>query len=659
LIPNVQPQSPGRVSGRGNLPLFWVGLWLWLFAWPLAAQDLTNAIRAYLEERVDVEKREGALVVGLVDEHGTRVISCGKLDNNESPNLEVNGDTLFELGSVTKTFTGLLLEDMVERGEMKWDDPVTNYLPPSVKVPAHNGRQITLLHLATHTSGLPFLPSNAHPRRLDNPYAEYTPEKLYAFLAGCRLTNDPGTKFNYSDVGMMLLGHAIERRAGTNYESLLIDRICRPLHMDSTLATLTPDLKARLAGGHGIVANRIPAMEFQSLVGSCGLHSSANDLLKYVAANLGLVESSLTPAMRRTHVPRIFGGWSDTALAWETSRHLPGVDLVMHNGMTYGHTATVAFDLIRRRGVVVLSSSFGDLGNIRLAWWLLEGNWNPKPVVADAVPLDDGCIGQYEMTPNWKVGWLATKGFLGKLPKRYVGLGSGVGLAILVFLWRWSARSHRWVRVGLACLLALTVIAAAITPMVVGRVVGASFKPHLGIRREQGQMLAQLAQITVFLRPESKSSTSDAISGIPLRFIKDGKGKVNGLCLDFGGWTFPFHRTSDSPPDPPTVRKVIKLDPKLFDGYLGRYEFPPDELFAGGLNVVLRRQGDQIVADGSDKNGKLGTMEVFPTSETNFVFTAAVEFNFTRDAKGQVTNVVRQIVGWDDCPGKRVPGTNF
>ena len=659
MISNAQVPSPVQVPGRRNLSLFWVGCWLWLFSGPLAAQDITNAIRAYMVERVDVEKREGALVVGLVDEHGTRVISYGKLDNDQGTNQNVNGDTLFELGSVTKTFTGVLLEDMVERGEMKLDDPVTNYLPPSAKVPSYHGRQITLLHLATHTSGLPFLPNNAHPLHMENPYAEYTPEKLYAFLASCRLTNDPGTKFNYSDVGMMLLGHTIERRAGTNYESLLIDRICRPLGMDSTRVTLPPELKVRLAGGHGIVANWLPAMEFQSLVGSCGLHSSANDLAKYVAANLGLVESSLTPAMQRTHVPRVFGGWSDTALVWETSRQLPGINLVTHNGMTYGHTATIAFDTIHRRGVVVLSSSFGDLGNIRLAWWLLEGNWNLKPVGPEAAPLDDGCIGQYEMTPNWKVGWLATKGFLRKLPKLYVGLGSGIGLAILIFLWRWSARSHHWVRVVLAGMLALAVIAVAITPTVVGRVLGPSFKPHIGIRREQGQTLAQLAQITVFLRPKSKFCASDAISGIPLRFIKDGKGKVNRLEVEFGGWTFPFHRTSDQPPDPPTVRKVIKLDAKLFDGYLGRYEFPPDDLFPGGLNVVLRRQGNQLVADGSDKDGKLGTMEVFPTSETNFIFTAAIEFNFQRDAKGQVTNVVRQIVGWDDCPGKRVAGTNF
>ena len=117
----------------------------------VAAEDFTNAIGAFLRHRVDVERRGVAVVIGLTDAHGSRVISQGKLDNGTDE--EVNGDTVFEIGSVTKTFTGLLLQDMVERGQMKLDDPVAKYLPASVKLPTYHGQQITLLHLATHTSG--------------------------------------------------------------------------------------------------------------------------------------------------------------------------------------------------------------------------------------------------------------------------------------------------------------------------------------------------------------------------------------------------------------------------------------------------------------------------------------------------------------------------
>src|SRR5207247_11261103 len=92
------------------------------------------------------------MVIGLVDERGSRVLAAGKLDNGTRQ--EVNGDTVFEIGSVTKTFTTLLLVDMVECGEVKLDDPVAKYLPESVKVPARDGKEITQLNLALQTEGL-------------------------------------------------------------------------------------------------------------------------------------------------------------------------------------------------------------------------------------------------------------------------------------------------------------------------------------------------------------------------------------------------------------------------------------------------------------------------------------------------------------------------
>jgi len=90
---------------------------------------------------------------------------------------------------------------MIERGEMELDDPVARYLPKLVRMPTRNGRNITLFHLVTHTSGLPRNPENLDPKRADNPLAEYTTEKLYAYLSGCQLTRHPGAKFEYSNLG--------------------------------------------------------------------------------------------------------------------------------------------------------------------------------------------------------------------------------------------------------------------------------------------------------------------------------------------------------------------------------------------------------------------------------------------------------------------------
>ena len=139
-----------------------------------------DEIRKILIERIDTFHQGVGIVVGVVDAHGRRIITYGKLENGDPRPL--NGDTIFEVGSVTKVFTSLLLADMVQRGEVALTDPVAKYLPPEVKMPERGGRQITLVDLSTHTSGLPRVPSNFHPKDPANPYADYTVEQLYQFL---------------------------------------------------------------------------------------------------------------------------------------------------------------------------------------------------------------------------------------------------------------------------------------------------------------------------------------------------------------------------------------------------------------------------------------------------------------------------------------------
>jgi CubicO group peptidase (beta-lactamase class C family) len=225
-------------------------------------------------------------MVGMLDEHGTRVVSCGTLDNGSDQ--EANGDTVFGLHSMTGTFTCLLLQDMIERGEMEWDDPVAKYLPKSVKVPTYHGKEITLRHLVTETSGLPDFRDKCAFKRADNPFADFTVEKMYAFISGCELTNDPGTKHFHGGVDKGILGQAMALKAGTNYESLVLERICRPLKMDSTRFTLTPELKARLVWEHNRLGYASPSIDWAVLAPLGGLFSTANDLLKFVSANLGV-----------------------------------------------------------------------------------------------------------------------------------------------------------------------------------------------------------------------------------------------------------------------------------------------------------------------------------------------------------------------------------
>ncbi|MEK6258660.1 MAG: serine hydrolase [Planctomycetota bacterium] len=342
-----------------------------------------DAIQSLLQEKF--AQGNSGMVIGLLDEHGSRVFSAGKLDNGSGQ--EVNGDTIFELGSVTKVFTALLLLDAVRRGEMKLDDPVARYLPERAKVPAFKGKEITLFNLAAQDSGLPWHPDdldrilNQDPKKpslqeFRRAAEAYTVEDLYTFLSKHELTREPGAGFQYSNVGMSLLGHAIARKAGADYESLVVDRISRPLKMDSTRITLSPAQKVRLARGHWTDGTPSEHLNLQVQAPAGSLLSTANDLLKFLSANLGFTQTDLTALMadmqviRHTDSPK-FG---KTAMPWlgEGMYNPPGSELLAHGGGGYGNLAFVAFDKQKRRGVVVLTNQM-KVSPYGIGWTILQG----------------------------------------------------------------------------------------------------------------------------------------------------------------------------------------------------------------------------------------------------------------------------------------------
>ena len=180
----------------------------------LLAQSATGDVQLLIDNRVDTAKRAVGIVVGTVDAAGVHIYASGKTSagGNETP----NGDTLFEIGSITKVFTSLLLADMIERGEVRADDPVSQYLPGHAEMPSRNGKQITLLNLSMQNSGLPRLPDNMNPADPANPYADYDAAKLLAFLAAYKLTRDPGEKYEYSNLGSRFA--RLRTRAARRYD---------------------------------------------------------------------------------------------------------------------------------------------------------------------------------------------------------------------------------------------------------------------------------------------------------------------------------------------------------------------------------------------------------------------------------------------------------
>ena len=176
-----------------------------------------------LVERIDAQRQSVGLVVGVIEPNGRRVVTYGSLAKGDSRPL--NGDTIFEIGSITKVFTSLLLADATERHEVALTDPIAKYLPPQVKVPERGGRSITLQDLSTHTSGLPRMPANMDPKDPSNPYADYSVDQLYQSLSTVQLTRDIGAQYEYSNLDGGLLGHVLARRAGMDYEALVQSRM--------------------------------------------------------------------------------------------------------------------------------------------------------------------------------------------------------------------------------------------------------------------------------------------------------------------------------------------------------------------------------------------------------------------------------------------------
>src|SRR5262245_48697169 len=267
---------------------------------------------------------------------------------------------------------------MVARGEMRLDDPVSKYLPDSVKMPSRDDKVITLGNLAAQDSGLPRDPDNLPKNQLpQNLFADYSAEKLYAFLSGHKLQREPGSEFGYSNVGMALLGHAIARKANSDYESLVVERICRPLGMESTRIRLIPEMKSRLATGHDGDGKQTPAWSSQVYDGAGGIRSTANDLLKYVSANLGNGPPNLSPLMAKNHTIRHQGPSThgDTAMPWydRDQSAQTGMELLGHAGGTGGYYAFIGFNKRQGRGVVALSNQQGIVDVEPLGWLILEG----------------------------------------------------------------------------------------------------------------------------------------------------------------------------------------------------------------------------------------------------------------------------------------------
>lgn len=214
--------------------------------------DSADELRAIVTETVGplITKHKAASVtIAAMTSNAHAVVSFGPASDWSTP----HGDLIYEIGSVTKVLTTSLLADLIREGGLCLEDPVQQFLPPNVRMPSYGEAEITLEHLATHTSGLPRLPKNLKLTRAtrSNPYATYTVDQLYEFLSRHRLSKKPPTRVGYSNLGAGVLGHVLANVMGTDYERAVRDRICIRLGMCDTVMTLNEEQKQRLVPGFG------------------------------------------------------------------------------------------------------------------------------------------------------------------------------------------------------------------------------------------------------------------------------------------------------------------------------------------------------------------------------------------------------------------------
>jgi CubicO group peptidase (beta-lactamase class C family) len=319
-------------------------------------------IREILRQRVDVQGKGIGMVVGVIEPAGARVVSYGQSsDGDQRP---PDGDTAFEIGSMTKVFTALVLADMVEGGEVALEDPIAKYLP-GASIPTRNGRPITLLDVATHTSGLPLMPDGLVSLS-ELATLKYSDAQLYAFLARYELPRQTGTAWDYSNIGYSLLGKALADRVAVDYETLLRTRVGVPLALTNTGVTLQR-LKGRVAVGHDSSLQPAPPVStvpiMSVMMPAAAVVSTANDLLRLLAVAMGYDRSPLSPAMAAMLNTRRPSPAGEQAIGWMVEGKNDD-QLIVHDGGTLGFASSMAWDPKKRAGVVVLSNHVAAVGDI-------------------------------------------------------------------------------------------------------------------------------------------------------------------------------------------------------------------------------------------------------------------------------------------------------
>jgi CubicO group peptidase (beta-lactamase class C family) len=282
------------------------------------------------------------VVVGVVKHGERRIFAYGT----------ARPDSIYQIASISKTYTGLLLAQMVVEGRVRLDEPVRELLPAGT-VGKPSGCEITLLDLATHRSGLPPMPDNLDRSGIPNPDADYHVSDLYDYVGKRGVGRDPNPPFFYSTLGFALLGEALAARAGVPYPELIAQQITGPLGMRDTAVWLAPEQQRRVIQAFGLWREPVPASDLDAIAPGGGIRSTAGDMLIYLEAQL----RADSPALRLSHQLRAgIAPGTRIALAWIYDED---TGTYWHNGAISGYYSYAFFNSKGDYAGVVLTVGTG------------------------------------------------------------------------------------------------------------------------------------------------------------------------------------------------------------------------------------------------------------------------------------------------------------
>jgi D-alanyl-D-alanine-carboxypeptidase/D-alanyl-D-alanine-endopeptidase len=539
---------------------------------PLSALLLATAVQAapaiddaqlqsLLEQRLRGDRSGACMAAAVVEPgHVARAVACA----DSAAARDVDSDTALEIGSVSKTLLGLLLAQEIEAGRLSLEDSLSKHLPDSVQVPAFGDVEITLGHLLSHRSGLPSLAPSWQGHDPSNPYAGIDRKALYAGLSEISLQRAPGERFEYSNLGAMLLSDVVSRSAGKPFAELVRERIFEPLGMHSFVGEAAAG--SVRAQGHAPGGQPVPAWDFDpALAGVGGVRASLNDMVSYLQAQMAPQQTGLAASLERAQQPLALGEGPSMAMAWMIAP-LNDARILVHEGGTGGFSSFVGFRADRGRGVVVLSdtalTSMGGLSSVALH--LLDARvpmGEPRATLQAPAELIDRLVGDYRLQGGLAMQLRREGDALviqaSGQPAFEMGFDSAGDFYPLAFdaLLRPKVEGDRagfvWMQGG--GVVAATRIDTAAEPAAADA--GAPLDDYVGIYPlmpnfalkvfEQGEVL--MAQATGQGAFELAAGAADAFHadayGIEIRFKRGDDGRVDRLELHQGGQVLAGKRT--------------------------------------------------------------------------------------------------------------------